>query len=224
MKLAILGTGMVGRTIAAKLASSGHDVAVGTRDPDASLQREPKTGTSLRDWLAINPDIALMRMEEAAGFGDMLIAAMAGEAAVNTFAGIGAETIGDKIVMDVTNPLDFSHGMPPSLFISNTDSLAEAIQRAVPRARIVKTLNTVNANVMVEPEFVAKGDHTMFVCGNDAEARAEIAAFLKTEFGWIDVMDLGDLTAARGMEASLHLWLKLWASIGSPSFSIKVVR
>lgn len=224
MKLAVLGTGMVGRTIAAKLATGGHDIALGTRDPDASLARQPATGTNLRNWLDTNPNIALMRMEEAAIFGDMLIAAMAGEAAVDTFMEIGAETVGNKIIVDLTNPLDFSHGMPPSLFISNTDSLSEAIQRAVPRARVIKTLNTVNANVMVEPEVVGEGDHTMFVAGNDPDARAEIMQFLKTEFGWIDVMDLGDLTAARGMEASLHLWLKLWASIGSLSFSIKVVR
>ena len=224
MKLAVLGTGMVGRTIAAKLASAGHDIALGTRDPDASLARQPGNGTSLKDWLALNPDIGLMRMDEAAAFGDMLFAVMAGDAAVNALGEIGTDVIGDKIVVDITNPLDFSHGIPPSLFISNTDSLAEAIQRALPRARIVKTLNTVNANVMVEPALVADGDHTMFVCGNDPEARAEIAQFLKSEFGWKDVMDLGDLTAARGMEASLHLWLKLWASIGSLSFSIKVVR
>ncbi|MBU1174830.1 MAG: NAD(P)-binding domain-containing protein [Alphaproteobacteria bacterium] len=224
MKLAILGTGMVGRTIAARLATLGHEVALGTRDPNASRARPaPAGGQTLADWLAANPTVALMRFDDAARFGDMVLAALSGGGAVETL-GAAASGIGAKILVDITNPLDFSRGMPPSLFVSNTDSLAEAIQRALPDARLVKTLNTVNANVMVEPGLVKGGEHTMFVCGNDPAARAEVADFLRTQFGWTDVMDLGDLTAARGMEAALHLWLKLWGAIGTPVFGIKVVR
>ncbi len=127
------------------------------------------------------------------------------------------------MLIDIANPLDFSHGMPPSLSVCNTDSLGEHIQRAFPRARVVKTLNTVNANVMVAPKELAGGDHTMFVCGNDAEAKRTVTGLLG-EFGWTDIVDLGDITAARATEMYLPLWLRLFGAAGSPTFSIKVVR
>ncbi len=225
MNLAVLGTGMVGRTIAAKLANRGHDVALGTRDPEASLARVPAEGqTSLADWLGSHSRVRLTNLADAAGFSDLIFCALNGRGALDGLAAAGADAVGNKIVVDISNPLDFSESMPPRLFVTNTDSLAEMIQRLLPRARVVKTLNTVNAGVMVAPEKVAGGDHTMFVAGNDPKARLAVADFLKQEFGWTDVMDLGDLTAARGMEASLHLWLKLWGAIGHPGFSIKVVR
>ena len=224
MKLAVLGTGMVGRTIAEKLASLGHDVTLGTRAPDASRARPaPANGQSLADWLAANPDVTLADFASAAANAEMVFVALNGTSAVAALTEAGA-AIGDAILVDITNPLDFTRGMPPSLFVSNTDSLAETIQRALPRARVVKTLNTVNANVMVDPGLVTAGEHTMFVCGDDETARKAVAAFLQSAFGWKDVMDLGDLTAARGMEASLHLWLKLWRAVGTPNFGIKVVR
>ena len=224
MKLAVLGTGMVGRTIASKLTGLGHEVTLGTRDPDAARQKPaPANGKSLAGWLAEHPGVSLLPFAEAARSADMVFAALNGSAALETLSA-AAEPIGTAILVDITNPLDFSKSMPPSLFVSNTDSLAETIQRALPRARVVKTLNTVNANVMVDPGLVEAGEHTMFVCGNDEAARRTVADFLKTGFGWTDVMDLGDLTAARGMEASLHLWLKLWGALGTPSFGIKVVR
>ncbi len=225
MKIAVLGTGMVGRTIAAKLTTLGHDVALGTRDPEATLARIPPQGQiSLSDWLATHEAITLTDLASAAVHGEWVIFALNGKGTLDGLTAAGTEAIGDKIVLDVSNPLEFSRDMPPSLFISNTDSLAEMIQRILPNARVVKTLNTVNANVMVDPAAVADGDHTMFVCGNDPDARSAVARFLTTEFGWRDVIDLGDLTAARGMEASLHLWLKLWGAIGHPGFGIKVVR
>ena len=225
MKIAVLGTGMVGRTIAAKLTTLGHDVALGTRDRDASLARIPPQGqTSLADWLASHEAITLTDLASAAAHGEWVIFALNGKGTFEGLTAAGADAIGDKIVVDISNPLEFARDMPPSLFVSNTDSLAETIQRLLPNARVVKTLNTVNANVMVDPAKVADGNHTMFVCGNDPEARSAVARFLETEFGWRDVMDLGDLTAARGMEASLHLWLKLWGAVGHPGFGIKVVR
>ena len=224
MKLAVLGTGMVGRTIAGKLASLGHDVALGTRDPDASRARPaPAKAPSLADWLTAHPTVTLTDFSSAAADGDMVFVALNASSAVAALTEAG-DAIGDAILVDITNPLAFSKDVPPSLFISNTDSMAETIQRALPRARVVKTLNTVNANVMVDPGLVTGGTHTMFVCGNDETARRTVAEFLENAFGWTDVMDLGDLTAARGMEASLHLWLKLWRAIGTPTFGIKVVR
>lgn len=225
MKLTVLGTGIVGRTIAARLAANGHKVALGTRDPKVTLGRMPAEGQqSLADWLKANPGITLMTFHEAAMFGEWVFCALSGKGVLDGIVATGADAIRDKILVDISNPLDFSHGMPPSLFVSNTNSLGEMIQRLVPRARVVKTLNMVNAAVMVEPGEVAGGNHTMFVCGNDSHARIEVANFLKTEFGWKDVMDLGDLTAARGMESALHLWLKLWGVIGHGSFGIKVAR
>jgi len=225
MNIAVLGTGMVGRTIAAKLTTLGHDVALGTRDPDTSLARIPPQGqTSLADWLTTHNGVTLTDLATAAAHGEWVIFALNGRGTLDGLAAAGTEAIGNKIVLDISNPLEFSRGMPPSLFVSNTDSLSEMIQRLLPNARVVKTLNTVNANIMVDPGTVADGNHTMFVCGNDPDARAAVARFLETEFGWRDVMDLGDLTAARGMEASLHLWLKLWSAIGHTGFGIKVVR
>ena len=225
MKLAVLGTGMVGRIIAGKLAENGHDVALGTRDPEASLARAPaENQTPLKDWLKANKGVSLMGFADAAAQGEWIICALNGRGTLDGLVDAGAEAIAGKILVDISNPLDFSHGLPPSLFVSNTDSLAEMIQRLLPAARVVKTLNTVNASVMVDPASVAEGNHTMFVCGNDSHARTAVSKFLKSEFGWKDVMDLGDLTAARGMEASLHLWLKLWGAVGHPRFGIKVAR
>ena len=226
MKIAVLGTGMVGRTIAAKLTTLGHDVALGTRDRDASLARIPPQGqTSLADWLASHEAITLTDLASAAAHGEWVIFALNGKGTFDGLTAAGADAIGDKIVVDISNPLEFSHATCRRACSFPTPiRWPRSIQRLLPNARVVKTLNTVNANVMVDPAKVADGNHTMFVCGNDPEARSAVARFLETEFGWRDVMDLGDLTAARGMEASLHLWLKLWGAVGHPGFGIKVVR
>lgn len=126
--------------------------------------------------------------------------------------------------MDVSNPLDFSSGMPPSLSVCNTDSLGEQIQRAFPNARVVKTLNTINANVMVNPLLVAGGDHDVFVSGDDADARARVSELLKSWFGWRSVIDLGDITTARGTEMMLPVWVRLWGALGTPMFNFKISR
>lgn len=126
--------------------------------------------------------------------------------------------------MDVSNPLDFSSGMPPSLSVCNTDSLGEQIQRAFPNARVVKTLNTINANVMVNPLLVAGGDHDVFVSGDDADARARVSELLKSWFGWRSVIELGDITTARGTEMMLPVWVRLWGALGTPMFNFKISR
>jgi hypothetical protein len=135
----------------------------------------------------------------------------------------GAENLSGKIIVDLGNPLDFSRGMPPSLTVSNTDSLGEQIQRAFPDAMVVKTLNTVNALVMVNPQQVAGGDHHVFVSGNDASAKAEVTAILKDWFGWRHVVDLGDITSARAVEMYLPIWVQILASMGTPIFNIRIV-
>jgi 8-hydroxy-5-deazaflavin:NADPH oxidoreductase len=129
-----------------------------------------------------------------------------------------------KILLDVANALDFSAGMPPTLSVCNTDSLAEQIQRTFPGAKVVKSLNTVNSGVMVDPSQVAGGDHHMFVTGNDEGAKAEVTRILKEWFGWKHVLDLGDITASRGVEMLLPLWLRLSMTLKSSRATIKVVQ
>jgi 8-hydroxy-5-deazaflavin:NADPH oxidoreductase len=226
MKIGIFGTGVVGQTLAAALAANGHAVMIGTRDPAATLDRAPhaRSTTSYKEWQAANPSVRLGTFGEAATFGEAIINATSGAGALRALESAGADALGDKIVMDTSNPLDFSNGFPPSLSVCNTDSLGEQLQRAFPRVRLVKTLNTTTAAVMANPGAVAGGDHTMFVCGNDADAKTSAARWLKEWFGWRDVIDTGDITAARGSEMLLPIWLRLMGALGNPMFNFKIAR
>lgn len=226
MKIAILGTGVVGRTLAAKLADAGHDVAVGTRDPRATLARsEPDAmGTPpYRDWQEAHGDVVLLPYPDAADHGEVVVNATSGDGALDAIELAGPHRLAGKVLVDVSNPLDFSTGFPPTLSIKDTDSLAERIQRSVPEALVVKTLNTVTAAVMVDPAAVGDGDHSIFVSGDDAEAKATVTELLRT-LGWRDIVDLGELSTARGQEMLLPLWLRLMRALGTPQFGIKVVR
>jgi 8-hydroxy-5-deazaflavin:NADPH oxidoreductase len=136
----------------------------------------------------------------------------------------GEANLNDKILIDISNPLDFSKGMPPTLTVCNTDSLAEQIQATFPQLKVVKTLNTLTADLMVNPAKVANGDHDIFVSGNDAQAKATITEFLKREFGWKNVIDLGDISTARGTEMLLPVWLRLYGALQTPYFNFKIVR
>ena len=227
MQIGIFGTGIVGQTLAAALASQGHGVMIGTRDPAATLGREAGNALApspFREWLGANPTVRLGTFAEAARFGEALINATSGGGALPALEAAGADALGDRIMLDVANPLDFSHGMPPTLTVCNDDSLGEQLQRAFPRLRVVKTLNTTNVQVMVNPAAVAGGDHTMFVCGNDAQAKAAVTQWLGEWFGWHDVVDLGDITTARGTEMLLPVWLRLWGALGTPMFNFKIAR
>lgn len=227
MQIGILGTGMVAQTLAGALTAKGHSVMIGTRDPEATSERAAPGaygGRSFRDWHVANPTVELGRFEDAAHHGEVLINATAGNGALAALTEAGEEALGAKILIDVSNPLDFSKGMPPSLTVCNTDSLGEQIQRAFPSIRVVKTLNTVNASVMVNPTVVGGGDHTLFVCGNDDAAKARTIGWLREWFGWHDVIDLGDITTARGAEMLLPIWVRLMGALGTPLFNFKVVR
>ena len=227
MQIGILGTGIVGQTLAAALVSRGHGVMIGTRDPGATLERDTGNAfnkTPFRDWQAANPAVKLGTFTEAVRFGEVLINATSGGGALPALEAAGTDALGEKILLDVANPLDFSKGFPPSLTVCNTDSLGEQIQRAFPRLRVVKTLNTTNTYVMVNPASVGGGDHTLFVCGNDAEAKASARRWLEEWFGWRDVIDLGDITTARGTEMLLPIWVRLMGALGTPMFNFKVVR
>ena len=220
MHIGVLGTGAVGRTLSRALANLGHGVVMGTREV-ASLDRRNE---EFQQWRADNATITLATFADAAAHGELVINATSGAASLNALALAGAENLGGKILIDAANPLDFSNGMPPTLTVANTDSLAEQIQRALPETAVVKALNTVNAAVMVSPELVAGGDSDLFICGNDGEAKRMVATFLTESFGWQSIIDLGDITGARAMEMYLPLWVRLVGVQGSAMFSIKVVR
>ena len=228
MRIAVLGTGAVGRTLAGKLSSLGHDVTIGTRDVDALMaQTEGPMGGRLppfSEWSATNASVKVAPFAEAAAAGELVFNATSGDVTLRVLESAGAGNLAGKVLVDVSNPLDFSQGFPPTLSVCNTDSLAEQVQAAFPDARVVKTLNITNAAVMVEPGSVAGGDHTMFVAGNNEAARGEVTSILTDWFGWSDVIDLGDLTAARGMEMILPLWLRLMGVLDGPAFNFKIVR
>ena len=213
MHLAMLGTGLVGRTLGGRLAELGHEVRLGTRDPVATRARE--------DWSDV-PGTTLATYADAVTDADLVVNGTNGMASLDVLAA-AADGLAGKVLLDVANPLDFSQGFPPSLSVANTDSLAEQIQRAHPDARVVKSLNTMNASLMVHPESLANGDHTVFVCGDDADAKVTVTALLH-ELGHTDVLDLGGLDAARGTEMVLPLWVRLMQQLGTVHFQFKVVR
>ena len=208
----MLGTGAVGRTLADAFTRLGHDVAVGTRDPDATGRRAGwPEGLELRAY------------ERVAEGADVVVNATNGQASLTALAAVGGGQLAGTVLLDVANPLDFSAGFPPTLTVKDTDSLAEQIQRAFPSARVVKSLNTVNCEVMVDPARVGDGSTTMFVAGDDPEARALVVTLLG-QLGWRDVVEFEDLSAARGMEMWLAMWVRLMGRLGSADFNIAVVR
>jgi predicted dinucleotide-binding enzyme len=213
MKIGILGSGMVGQTIAAKLAEIGQEVMLGTRSPE-----------KLQDWLAKNPHVKLGSVSETAAFGEVVFNATKGDAALEVVKTAGAKNLAGKILVDISNPLDFSNGMPPTLFVSNTDSLGEQIQRALPDCKVIKALNTLTASLMVNPRALADGEHTLFICGNDAEAKAVLTRLLTEWFGWRDILDLGDITSARATEALLPIWIRMYMKFGTGQIQFKIVR
>jgi predicted dinucleotide-binding enzyme len=227
MRIGVLGTGMVGRALAGRLAGLDHDVVVGTRDVEQTLARtEPDAmgNPPYAAWQADNPAVRLVPFAEAGTHGELIVNATAGTAALPALEAAGTANLTGKIVVDVANPLDFSQGFPPLLSVANTDSLGEQIQRAFPDTRVVKTLNTMNAYVMIEPSRVP-GDHTVFLAGEDADAKETVRGLLR-EFGWPEtsMLDLGGIRAARGTEMYLPLWLSLMGALGTGDFNIQVSR
>ena len=213
MKIGMLGSGTVGQTIAAKLAEVGQEVMMGTRSPE-----------KLKAWAGEHPTVKLGAVQETARFGELVFCAVKGDATLAVLQTAGAAALRGKILIDISNPLDFSQGMPPSLFISNTDSLGEQVQRAFPDTRVIKAFNTLTAALMVAPRSLADGDHTLLICGNDAAAKAQATALFSQWFGWRDILDVGDITAARATEALLPLWVRLFMKFGTGNLQFKIVR
>ena len=224
MRIGIIGSGVVGQTIGAKLVERGEDVVLGTRSP-GNLNDKRGHGQSLEDWLKASGNKArVATFAEAASHGEIVINATSGTASLEALRLAGEQNLRGKILIDISNPLDFSKGMPPTMTVCNTDSVGEQIQRAFPDAKVVKTLNTTNVNVMVDPGQVAGGDHDIFVSGNDAAAKARVTELLRQWFGWRNVIDLGDITTSRGVEMILPIWLRIWGALGSPMFNFKIAR
>lgn len=226
MRFGVLGTGVVGKTIAARLAGLGNEVMVGTRDPDETMSRtDPDRygNPPFSAWQEEHPEVRLGTFTEAAAHGEMVVNATAGTVSLEALEQAGEDNVSGKVLIDVSNPLDFSKGMPPTLSISNTDSLGEQIQRRFPEAKVVKTLHTMNARLMVDPAQLAEGDHSVFVGGDDVEAKTTVTDLLRS-FGWSDIVDLGDITTARGTEMMLPIWLRLFGALQKPIFNFKIVR
>ena len=226
MRIGVIGTGVVGRTLAQGFASTGHDVAIGTRDVGALMARsEPDTrgNPPFAIWHADHSDVQVLTLAAAAEHAELVVNATPGEVSLAALTEAGAEHLDGKVVLDTSNPIDHASGIPFTLFVANTDSLAEQLQAEFPRARFVKALNTVNAQLMCEPVSLAHGDHTIMLCGNDDAAKAAVTSLLEG-FGWSDVMDVGDLTGGRAMESYLTLWIRIVGVLGTPAFNVKVVR
>jgi predicted dinucleotide-binding enzyme len=227
MKIAVLGTGMVGRALAGKLAELGHDVTVGTRDVEDTLGRSepdylgnPPFGV----WCETHPEVGLGTPADATAQAELVVNATNGAGSIAMLESAGEANLAGKILADVSNPLDVSQGVPPSLFVCNTDSLGERIQRRFPQARVVKTLQTVNCEVMVDPARVP-GGHDVFVCGEDSDAKRQVGELLES-FGWPveHIRDLGGISSARGTEMYVALWVRLWGALGTADFNIRVVQ
>lgn len=226
LRVGVLGTGVVGRAIAGKLLDLGHEVVVGTRDVAKTMAHSAPDymgNPPFNVWHKTHDKVRLATFSEASKHGELVVNATSGTASLDALKLAGEGNLAGKILIDIANPLDFSKGMPPSLAVCNTDSLGERIQRAFPRAKVVKTLNTMNNMLMVDPELVANADHDVFVSGNDSEAKARVAELLKS-FGWRSVIDLGDITTSRGAEMVLPIWVRLMGALQTPMFNFKIVR
>ena len=227
MKIAVMGTGPVGQALAGKLSELGHQVTVGTRDPEETLARtEPDYmgNPPFKAWMDAHPQVGLATPAEAAGEAELVVNATNGAGSLAMLEAAGEQNLAGKVLVDVANPLDFSQGLPPSLFVSNTDSLGEQIQRRLPETRVVKALNTMNCEVMVDPSKVP-GEHDVFLCGEDEAAKQQVTELLRS-FGWRAerIRDLGAISSARGTEMYLPLWLRLWGAVGTGYFNIAVVH
>ncbi len=228
-RIAIMGTGGVGQAYASKFIILGHEVMMGTRNVSQKLAETAKDGYGnppFSEWYSKNAAVKLGTFEDAAIFGEIILNATMGVNSVNALKMAGIKNLNGKILIDVANPLDFRNGMPPSLLpeLSNTNSLAEEIQKTFPDVRVVKTLNTMWNGLMVNPAMLNGGDHNVFICGNSSEAKEDVKEILQS-FGWQDknILDLGDISAARGTEMYLPLWLRILGTIGTGAFNIKIV-
>jgi 8-hydroxy-5-deazaflavin:NADPH oxidoreductase len=219
MNIGVLGTGTVGEAIASALVAKGYTVRMGsrTRGNEKALAwvNKSKQGASQGDF------------DSAAAFGEMVFLCLNGASALEAINSIGKENLEGKIVIDLTNPLDFTRGMPPQILegLGNSNSLGEEVQKALPGSYVVKTLNTVNYKLMVDARVVNQGDHHLFVCGNNTDAKNKVKHFLVDNFHWKPdhLIDLGPIESARAIEAIVPFWVLVYQSLGTPLFNFKIV-
>jgi len=207
---------MVGNALATKLVQVGHQVMMGSRTAESEAGRKWRQSAGGKGEIGT--------FAEAAAFGELVISCTNGANSVGALRQAGEENLRGKILIDVSNPLDMSQ-RPPALTVCNTDSLGETIQREFPKTIVVKALNTVNCEVMINPGIIP-GAHNLFICGNDVAAKKKVAQFISENFGWErdNIIDLGDITNSRGTEMFLALWIRLWGVLGTPHFNLHVVR
>jgi 8-hydroxy-5-deazaflavin:NADPH oxidoreductase len=221
MKIAILGTGNVGQTFVAKFIALGHEVMMGTRNVADTTQRE-----KFAEWHNSNEKVQLGTFAETVAYGEIVLNALQGAATITAINAAKASDFDGKILLDVSNPLDTSKGFPPTLLegLNNSNSLGEEIQKTLPNAKVVKTLSTMWCGLMVNPAMIGNGDHNAFIAGNDADAKTKAKEILSS-FGWIasNILDLGDITKARGLEMYLPLWLSIFGATNNGAFNIKIV-
>ena len=216
MNIAILGTGMVGATVGKKLTDLGHKVMMGSRTSD---------NEKALDWVKkCGANASAGKFSEAAAFGEIIFLCTNGAVTIEAVRLAGKENFTGKTVIDITNPLDFSKGMPPTLIpeLSNTNSLGEEVQKTLPDAKVVKTLNTVNCEIMIEPSKLSE-ETSIYISGNEADAKEKVTEILRS-FGWTSIIDLGDISTARGTEMMLPLWIRLWGSLKTGHFNFKIVK
>jgi 8-hydroxy-5-deazaflavin:NADPH oxidoreductase len=215
MKIAVLGSGMVGQTIGSKLVELGHEVRMGSRSA---------TNEKAAEWAAkAGAQASHGTFADTAKFGEIVFNCTGGMVALEALKMAGAENLSGKILIDISNALDFSKGFPPTLSVCNDDSVGEQIQRKFPDTKVVKTLNTVNCQLMVNPTLVP-GEHDLFMSGNDQDAKAMVRKILTEWFGWKTIIDLGDITTARGTEQLLPIWVRLMGLFKSPQFNFHIVK
>lgn len=215
-KIAVLGTGTVGDTIGSRLIELGHSVMMGSRTAN---------NEKAMAFVAKHEDKAQAGLfADAASFGEIIFNCTAGMGSLEALKLAGEKNLNGKIIIDVANSLDFSKGMPPSLGIVNTNSLGEEIQKTFPQTKVVKTLNTMWCGLMVNPAMINGGDHNVFICGNDVDAKNRVKKILNS-FGWMEktILDLGDITKSRGTEMYLPLWLSIYGATNNGAFNIKIV-
>ncbi len=218
MKIGILGSGVVGNTLGTALITKGHDVKMGSR--------EAANEKAAEFTKANGKNASQGTFEDAALFGDIIFNCTKGEHSLEALKLAGEQNLAGKILVDVANPLDFSKGMPPTLSLVNDTSLGETIQTAFPETKVIKTLNTLNCTLMIDANKLANGDHNLFICGNDVNAKQTVKEFLYNNFNWKieSIIDLGDITNSRGTEQLLPIWIRLWGALGTAEFNFKIVR
>jgi 8-hydroxy-5-deazaflavin:NADPH oxidoreductase len=230
MKIGIIGTGVVGKTITSKLVELNHDVMMGTRNVTDKLKSTEKDiygNPPFNEWLETNSKVKLGSFSEAAAFADLVVNATNGSSSVTALINAGAKNLAGKVLIDIANPLDFSKGMPPTLLsgLNNTNSLGEEIQKTFPDTMVVKTLNTMWCGLMINPRLIGNGDHVNFISGNNTEAKAKVRKLLN-QFGWTDnnIFDLGDITGARATESLLPIWLRIMGVTKNGAFNFRIIR